>query len=252
MSNSFEQAEDAVQNSKIQDSAVEVFLKSWQVYQDIIAHNYMFHREISVAARSALTTFKPDRSLRVLDLGCGDASMVLPLLSADRVSRYIGCDLSQPALDIARTQLDAQQIPNQLICDDMLLVASELPNASADVVFSSYAIHHLNAINKQRILEDIARVLVPGGCLVLIDIFREPEEDRTAYMRNYMGVVLDQWANLSPESRDLVIDHATAYDFPEHPRFYETQCIGNGFAPGTRLAKHTWHEAWLYCKPRDA
>ena len=241
-----------MQNSKIQDSAVEVFLKSWQVYQDIIAHNYMFHREISVAARSALTTSKPDGSLRVLDLGCGDASMVLPLLSADRVSHFIGCDLSQPALDIARTQLDTQQIPNQLICDDMLLVASELPSASVDVVFSSYAIHHLNAINKQRILEDIARVLVPGGRLVLIDIFREPEEDRIAYMRNYMGVVLDQWVNLSPESRDLVIDHATAYDFPEHPRFYETQCISNGFAPGTRLAKHTWHEAWLYCKPRDA
>lgn len=234
--------------NKTQSSAVEVFLKSWQVYQDIIAHNYMFHREISEAARSALKSFKPDRSLRILDLGCGDASMVLPLLSADRVARYIGCDLSQPALDIARVQLNAQQIPNQLICDDMLLVASELPNASVDVVFSSYAIHHLNAINKQRILEDIARVLVPGGCFVLIDIFRDPEEDRAAYMRNYMGIVLDQWANLSPESRDLVIDHAMAYDFPEHPRFYNSSCTSNGFMTGQRLTKHTWHEAWLFQK----
>lgn len=241
-----------MQNNTTQSSAVEVFLKSWTLYQDIIAHNYMFHREISAAARSALSALKPGEALRVLDLGCGDASMVLPLLSADRVARYIGCDLSQPALDIARTQLDAQQIPNQLICDDMLLVASELPDACVDVVFSSYAIHHLNAINKQRILDDIARVLVPGGCFVLIDIFREPDEDRAAYMRNYMGVVREGWINLSAESRDLVIDHATEYDFPEHPTFYETQCCANGFASGERLTKHSWHEAWLYCKPRDA
>ena len=237
-----------MQNSKIQDSAVEVFLKSWQVYQDIIAHNYMFHREISVAARSALTTSKPDGSLRVLDLGCGDASMVLPLLSADRVSRFIGCDLSQPALDIARTQLDTQQIPNQLICDDMLLVASEQPDASIDIVFSSYAIHHLNAIDKQRLIADIGRILSPGGCFVLIDIFRKPTEDRATYMRNYLGVVQETWINLSAESRDLVINHATEYDFPEHSAFYETQCSAQGFSAGQNLAKHTWHEAWLYPK----
>ena len=231
---------------------VEIFLKSWQAYQEIIKHNYMFHREISEAARKALANCNPGESLRVLDLGCGDASMALPLLSADRVARYIGCDLSQPALDIARTQLEAKQIPNQLICDDMLLVASELPDVNFDLVFSSYAIHHLNAINKQRILEEIARVLVPGGCLVLIDIFREPEEDRAAYMRNYMGVVRESWGNLSAESRDLVINHATEYDFPEFPTFYETQCTNNGLASGERLSKHTWHEAWLYCKPHDA
>lgn len=218
------------------------------MYQNIIQQNYMFHREISEATRAEMSVIKPESRLCILDMGCGDASMTLPMLEPDRVLTYIGCDLSQPALDIARKQLEMQKIPHQLICDDMLQVASEQPDASIDIVFSSYAIHHLNAIDKKRLIADIGRILTPGGCFVLIDIFREPTEDRATYMRNYLGVVQETWINLSAESRDLVINHATEYDFPEHSVFYETQCSAQGFSAGQNLAKHTWHEAWLYPK----
>lgn len=239
-------------NNIVASNPVEIFLKSWRVYREIIEHNYMFHREISAAMRSALARFKTSHSLRILDLGCGDASMTLPLLSAGRIASYIGCDLSQPALDIARKELDDLRIPHKIICEDMVQVMLEQPDASVDVVFSSYALHHLNATNKQRILAEITRTLTPGGCFMLIDIFREPTEDRPAYMRNYMGTVQADWTKLAPESQRLVINHATEYDFPEHSAFYETQCTGNGLASGVQLAKHTWHQAWLYFKPPNA
>ncbi|MEN9944578.1 MAG: hypothetical protein RLY18_536 [Pseudomonadota bacterium] len=210
----------------------------------------MFHREISAAVRSALANFKPEMPIRVLDLGCGDASMTLPWLAEKQVSSYTGCDLSQPALNIARNQLEALKIPFQLICEDMIQVAAELPDSSIDVAFSSYAIHHLNTNNKQRLFGDISRLLNSGGCLILIDIFREVAEDRVAYMRNYMSCVRERWTNLSSESLDLVINHAMEYDFPEHPDFYAQQCISHAFNPGQRLAKHTWHEAWSFTKPK--
>ena len=158
--------------SHIDQSTVTLFLKSWQVYQQIIRHNYMFHQEIGESVQAALLDLQPGRKLNVLDLGCGDASMALPLLSPDRIAVYTGCDLSQPALDIARQQLSALQIEHQLICDDMTHMIDELSDASIDLVFSSYAIHHLNAIHKQRMVEEIARVLSPSGRFVLIDIFR--------------------------------------------------------------------------------
>lgn len=227
-------------------NSVELFLKSWRVYQEIIAHNYMFHHEISAAVRTIFSDLNPNQSLHVLDLGCGDASMALPLLECGRVASYVGCDLSQPALDIAHKQLDLQKITHKLICEDMLRVAKEQPTASFDVVFSSYAIHHLNAIDKQRMIAEIGRILSPGGYFVLIDIFREPREDRPAYMRHYMGDVQAKWTKLSQESRDLVVNHATEYDYPEHPMFYNIQCSKVGFAPGQQLAKHTWHEAWVF------
>lgn len=229
-------------------AAVDLFQKSWRVYQDIIEHNYMFHREISAACRTMLQNFQPGQRLRILDLGCGDASMVFPLLAPDRIAFYLGCDLSQPALDIADAALETEQIPHNLICDDMLRMAANQADASADIVFSSYAIHHLQSAQKECMLREIERVLAPGGRFVLIDIFREPSEDRAAYLNNYLSVLRSHWKQLAPEAMDLVIAHATTFDFPEHPDFYHAQTSKYGLAAGQCLTKQTWHEAWCYTK----
>lgn len=235
-------------NKETDRSAVDVFLKSWEVYQDIIQHNYMFHNEISSAVRDGLVSFKPNHMLNVLDLGCGDGSMTLPLLPANRIATYTGCDLSKPALDLAQRQLESLNIQSTLICDDMLKVVADQPEQSVDLVFSSYAIHHLKANNKQRLLEHTSRVLKPSGQFVLIDIFRDPTEDRAAYMRHYMDQLRKTWLKLSPEAQALVVNHATEYDFPEQPAFYQTLGYKLGLDSGQRLAKHTWHEAWIFTR----
>jgi ubiquinone/menaquinone biosynthesis C-methylase UbiE len=227
---------------------VEIFLKSWRLYQEIIEHNYMFHQEITQAVASALQGFSPESHLRILDLGCGDASMALPLIQPACIANYRGCDLSQPALDIARQKLNSRHIPHQLICDDMVRVAAEQADNSIDLVISSYAIHHLNEPQKQQIIRDIARMLPPDGRFVLIDIFREPNEDRAAYMRDYMSHLRSTWRKLSPASQEMVVEHATSYDFPETAEFYQALCLKHGLDAGQRLSKHTWHEAWLFSK----
>ena len=230
----------------INSNPVELFLKSWQVYQEIIARNYMFHQEISAAVHSKLHSFKRDKELHVLDLGCGDASMTLPILGSERIASYVGCDLSRPALHIADKQLDLQKIKHKLICADMLQVVKAQTSSSIDVVFSSYAIHHLSKIEKEHLISEIARVLSSGGCFVLIDIFLEPTEDRQRYMVNYMSTIQEKWTELSQDARDLVINHATAFDFPEHPSLFDIRCTEVGFSSGQQLAKHTWHEAWIF------
>lgn len=231
-----------------QRNPVEIFLKSWHLYQEIIGWNYMFHREITQAVAQELQDFKLGNRLRILDLGCGDASMALPLIEPDRIQEYVGSDLSQPALDIAQQKLDSKHIQHQLVCDDMRRVAAEQPDHSFDLVISSYAIHHLSASLKEQIVKDIARVLRPGGCFILIDIFRESTEDRAAYMRNYMGRLRQTWTGLSPGSQSMVIDHATSYDFPETTSFFEKLCQKQNLSTGKQLAKQTWHEAWSFSK----
>lgn len=233
-------------NAVASSEAIEIFLKSWNVYQDIIRHNYMFHREISKAVHATLLSLSTAPALRLLDLGCGDASMALPLLVDSSITAYIGCDLSQPALDIAHTQLAEHKIPHRLYCEDMLRFTAEQAEASIDLVIASYAIHHLNATDKQQLIREIARVLVPGGRFVLIDIFREPEEDRVDYIKHYMGTLRQSWSALSDDAQSLVVNHATEYDFPEPSSFYQTHCQKFGFTPGQRVAKHTWHEAWIF------
>mgnify|MGYP000235151597 CR=1 FL=1 len=229
-------------------NAVEVFLKSWQVYQEIISNNYMFHFEIANAVRDALVDFKPGKNLTILDLGCGDGSMTLNLLPPERIASYIGCDLSKPALDIAQRRIDLLNINAKLACDDMLKVAIEQPDNSADLIFSSYAVHHLNASNKLRLIENLARSLNSGGKFILIDIFREPTEDRAAYMQNYLQHVTNNWLALSSESQQLVVNHAKEFDFPELPAFFQSVGSKSGLNEGQQLAKHMWHEAWAFTK----
>lgn len=235
-------------NSYVDHSAVTVFLKSWGLYQSIIRHNYMFHQEISAAVRGTLAGVGATKPLRVLDLGCGDGSMTLNLLPSSQIMSYIGCDLSKPALDIAQTEAASLGINANFVCEDMLNVAIEQPEASVDLVLSSYAIHHLNAQKKQQLLEAISRLLSSDGKFLLIDIFREPSEDRAGYMRHYMTYLRKNWVNLTPEDQEMVINHACEFDFPEHTDFYQLECDRQGLHQSTRLAKHTWHEAWMYAR----
>ena len=237
-----------MQHPNINQGAVEVFLKSWQIYQEIIKHNYMFHRELSEATQTALQAIQTGQPLRILDMGCGDASMVRLFLSSDQVAMYTGCDLSQPALDIAKSELDASGISHRLLCDDMVRIATEQADGSMDLVFSSYALHHLNAIEKERTLREVVRILAPGGAFVLIDIFREPDEDRAAYMDNYMGALRQGWTLLNEASQNMVINHATEFDYPETPGFYRARCAKFGLNHSQRLGKHTWHEAWIFTR----
>lgn len=235
-------------NSNSDQNPVDIFLKSWRVYQEVIEHNYMFHREISEAARLALVPPATAASLRVLDLGCGDASMAVPMLLSSSVASYVGCDLSQPALDFAQTNLRRHGIPAELTCLDMLQFMASREDASADLLISSYAIHHLAAEEKQKLIREAARVLVPDGRFLVIDVFRESDESRDAYMANYMQTLRQTWSALSEESRDLIVGHATQYDYPETPAFFNAACLENGFDAGLCLAKRTWHQAWLFTK----
>lgn len=227
---------------------VDIFLKSWRVYQEVIEHNYMFHREIADAVRLALVSGDSGVGLRVLDLGCGDASMAAPMLSSSHVASYVGCDLSQPALDIAQSNISRHGITVQLSCSDMLQFMASREDASADLLISSYAIHHLAAEDKQKLIREAARVLSPEGRFMVIDVFRESGEPRDAYIAHYMQTLRETWSALSEESRDLIVGHATQYDFPETPAFYNAACLENGFDAGRCLAKHTWHQAWLFTK----
>lgn len=225
---------------------IEQLFRSWRLYREIIQNNYMFHEEISCALKSSFEQLKLEEPLRILDLGCGDASMILPMMNRDRVTHYLGCDLSQPALDMAGQVLTVSGIDHDLMACDMLEYIQTLPDGSQDLVFSSYALHHLSHSQKQSILTEIGRILRPGGSFMLVDIFREPDESRESYLRNYMGRLNSTWVALSEESRERVVDHATRFDFPEAPDFYQQALLGSCFVSACRLAKHTWHEAWRF------
>lgn len=42
---------------------------------------------------------------------------------------------------------------------------------SVDILLSSFAVHHLSLSEKAELVQEVGRVLRPGGCFLLIDVF---------------------------------------------------------------------------------
>jgi SAM-dependent methyltransferase len=96
---------------------------------------------------------------RVLDVGCGTATLALIIKRTDPNIGVFGLDIDPDILRIAKRKCMETDI--FLIRAD----ASRLPYSdnAFDVVFSSLLLHHLTLENKRRAILEVFRVLRPGG-----------------------------------------------------------------------------------------
>lgn len=109
---------------------------------------------------------------RVLDVGCGTASLTLTL--ARRVGARgtaVGVDASGPMITAARSKAVRQALPVRF----EVAAAQELPypDESFDAVATSLMIHHLPAADRTGAVIEMLRVLRPGGRLVIAE-FQAP------------------------------------------------------------------------------
>lgn len=109
---------------------------------------------------------------RILDLGCGTATLTIIIKRRHPESEVVGLDGDPRILEIARAKVAKTGF-------DITLnqgMAFDLPYAddSFDRVFSSLLFHHLNRENKIRTLREVFRVLRPQGELHVVD-FGKPQ-----------------------------------------------------------------------------
>ena len=223
---------------------ITIFRKTWATNQKVISNNLMFHREITAAVSKLFTA--NHTPLRFIDLGCGDASHILKLFKPGQLGEYCGCDLSQYALDEARKDLEPFGVAVNLCCNDMLAVLKKAPANQYDIVYSSYALHHLPIEGKKTFFTECRRILRDNGFFILIDIMRDEDQTRQDYLYSYNKTVRDQWEALTPDERNQVQEHIRSCDFPEPASVLEKLARNAGFSKCRRLEKQTWHEVWCF------
>jgi SAM-dependent methyltransferase len=103
---------------------------------------------------------------RVLDVGCGNGAL-LGLL-APRLASGVGVDASPRMIDRARVRNAAHQNLRFEPIDGPRL---PLPDASVDVVISLLSFRYLDW---DPIMQEFARVLAPGGKLLVVDMVAAP------------------------------------------------------------------------------
>jgi ubiquinone/menaquinone biosynthesis C-methylase UbiE len=111
---------------------------------------------------------------QVLDVGCGTGTLAIE--AARRVGctgRVAGVDPGTQQIARARAKAARHNVPIEFRVG--IIEQLPFPDRSFDVVFSTLMVHHLPTPLKRQGLAEIARVLKPGGRLVIAD-FKHKQE----------------------------------------------------------------------------
>ena len=104
---------------------------------------------------------------RVLDLGCGTATLTIAIKRACPGAEVIGLDADPEILELARRKIEESDAGVEVMTGS----ATQLPfgDARFERVVSSLVFHHLDVDAKRAALREAARVLVAGGELHIAD-----------------------------------------------------------------------------------
>ena len=104
---------------------------------------------------------------QVLDVGCGTGALTVLTKRLHPHTDVWGIDGDANALDIAKVKAARAGV----VVTFQQGTSAELPfpDASLDHAFSTFVFHHLNREQKQKTLQELIRVLQPGGALHIAD-----------------------------------------------------------------------------------
>jgi ubiquinone/menaquinone biosynthesis C-methylase UbiE len=111
----------------------------------------------------------------VLDVGCGTGALAMEVYKCVGPTGHV-CGIDPGPRQIARAHFKAERA--SLPIDFQVGVIEQLafPDRSFDVVLSTLVIHHLPDDLKRLGLAEVARVLKPGGRLVIVDFKRAEKQ----------------------------------------------------------------------------
>lgn len=104
---------------------------------------------------------------RVLDVGCGTATLTILLKQACAEAEVTGLDGDAKVLDLARTKIEAAAL--DIALKQGLGSEAPFPPASFDRIVSSLVFHHLTTEEKRRTLKRVRELLKSGGEVHIAD-----------------------------------------------------------------------------------
>jgi ubiquinone/menaquinone biosynthesis C-methylase UbiE len=136
----------------------------------------LFRGQLRALWRKTIDLARLQPGEQALDVGCGTGTLALAVARRmGRTLRVVGIDPS--AQQVARARAKAARRHATIEFQIAVIEQLPFPDQSFDVVFSTLMMHHLPAPLKRQGLAETARVLKPGGRLVIGDFARK--QDRT-------------------------------------------------------------------------
>lgn len=140
---------------------------------------FLFHGKMQELRQKTIQLARLQNGEQVLDVGCGTGTLALEAQKlASATGRVFGIDPGIRQLAQARAKAVRRNLP----VDFQTGVVEQLafPDQSFEVVLSTIMMHHLPVGLKRQGFSEIARVLKPGGRVVIADFTRPKERQGQA------------------------------------------------------------------------
>ncbi len=199
-------ADDAVRLAAVRADRAQAAARYFSTHAEVWDSIRSLHVAESAVERAIQKALADHPIGRLLDVGTGTGRMIE--LLGPSAALAIGIDRSSEMLRLARVKLEAAGIPSSLRQADMYAVP--LADGSADSVVIHQVLHY--AQNPSAALAEAARVLRPGGRLLVVDFAAHEREDlrtRDAHLRlGFTDEAMAGWFRAAGLEPDL-IEHRT-------------------------------------------
>ncbi|HVO38071.1 MAG TPA: ubiquinone/menaquinone biosynthesis methyltransferase [Spirochaetia bacterium] len=170
----------------------EIFTTAHDRY-DFLNHLLSLRRDVGWRS-FAVEKMRFPKTRRFLDVATGTGDLALAAAERWKDIRVTGVDFAEPMLEIGRVKVRARDLENriQLLAGDALA----LPFADGSFDVTAIAFGMRNIPDKQRALSEMARVTVPGGQVMVLEMTFAPAPAFRLLYGLYITAVLPRIARL--------------------------------------------------------
>jgi ubiquinone/menaquinone biosynthesis C-methylase UbiE len=160
---------------------------------------FLFRGQLRELRRRSADLARLQPGETALDVGCGTGSLAIEVQQrVGATGRVVGIDPSRESIARARATAARRKVPVEFQTGVIEQIA--FPDQAFDVVFSTLMMHHLPDALKRQGLAEIARVLKPGGRLVIADFTRKKDRAGRAARFHAGGSSLHDLAALARDA----------------------------------------------------
>jgi SAM-dependent methyltransferase len=192
----------------------------------------MAHREVYRLLHDVLVSEAPKQFV-FLDIACGPASGSAQALSDTDVGGYIGVDISQPSLDVARKELKNLSCPVDLRCQNFV-EAVTVWNELVHVVWIGQSLHHFRRGEKQEFVRRIRTILPPDGIFLIWEPTCLEGEDREGFMERFRQI-RPEWPMVTDDEFAAFDSHHRASNYAETAITWTEMGRAGGFSRVEKL-----------------
>lgn len=196
-----------------EDISTEIFINNWRIYRKIIENDNMSHREGYAKLREILIE-EMRRPFIFVDLACGDAYYSSKVLQDTKVEKYIGIDVSEEALSLAKDEFRDTSIEARFLRADFINFA-EIIDKPADVIWVGFSLHHLDTPDKLQFMKKAKKALSNDGIFIIYEPILLEGEDRSNYYNRFKQTFDIHWSGLTKEEGEFLLEHVRESEKPE-------------------------------------